>query len=524
MTVVYVDSVFVLNALMDYLLVLCAARLAGIPLRRRRYLLAGLLGGAYAVAVFLPGLGFLSATPVKLAAGILLALAAYGGEAKLLRLTLLLFAVSCAMAGCVLALGLVAGGGVPMVNGVFYTDVDAKVLLTAAAAAYLVLTVVFRAAAGKGVRGELVRAQVCLAGRTTAFTAFCDTGNALRDPVSGAPVLVVSPGRLDGALPREVRSLLDRGSLERPAELLEPMMRAAPELRFRLIPYHAVGVADCCWRCAATGRRWRGSGMPDCRLPFPPQSWGRDTAPCGAARLEGEETMKDWMKQWRRLLVRVGLLPPAELHYIGGSDTLPPPLSREREAELLERIGEEDARKELIEHNLRLVVYIARRFENTGVGIEDLISIGTIGLIKAVGTYRTDKNIKLATYASRCIENEILMYLRKNAGRKGEVSFDEPLNTDWDGNELLLSDVLGTEADVVMRPIEEDVERDLLAAAINVLSPREKQIITLRFGLGGGKEQTQKEVADQLGISQSYISRLEKRIISRLKKEILRLS
>lgn len=164
MTVVYVDSVFVLNALMDYLLVLCAARLAGIPLRRRRYLLAGLLGGAYAVAVFLPGLGFLSATPVKLAAGILLALAAYGGEAKLLRLTLLLFAVSCAMAGCVLALGLVAGGGVPMVNGVFYTDVDAKVLLTAAAAAYLVLTVVFRAAAGKGVRGELVRAQVCLAG------------------------------------------------------------------------------------------------------------------------------------------------------------------------------------------------------------------------------------------------------------------------------------------------------------------------------------------------------------------------
>ena len=234
--------------------------------------------------------------------------------------------------------------------------------------------------------------------------------------------------------------------------------------------------------------------------------------------------MNNWKMSWRRLLVRMGLLPPAEVHYIGGSDTLPPPLSREREAELLARGEDEDARKELIEHNLRLVVYIARRFENTGVGIEDLISIGTIGLIKAVGTYRTDKNIKLATYASRCIENEILMYLRKNAGRKGEVSFDEPLNTDWDGNELLLSDVLGTEADVVMRPIEEDVERDLLAAAIRVLSPREQQIITLRFGLGGGKEQTQKEVADQLGISQSYISRLEKRIINRLKKEILRLS
>ncbi|MCI9376870.1 MAG: RNA polymerase sporulation sigma factor SigE, partial [Oscillibacter sp.] len=207
----------------------------------------------------------------------------------------------------------------------------------------------------------------------------------------------------------------------------------------------------------------------------------------------------------RRLLVRLGLLPEAGIHYIGGSDTLPPPLSREREAELLHNL-DEAARQELIEHNLRLVVYIARRFENTGVNIEDLISIGTIGLIKAVGTYRTDKNIKLATYASRCIENEILMYLRKNANRKGEVSFDEPLNTDWDGNELLLSDVLGTEEDTVMRPIEEDVERSLLAAAINALSPREKQIITLRFGLGGGREQTQKEVADQLGISQSYIS------------------
>ena len=228
--------------------------------------------------------------------------------------------------------------------------------------------------------------------------------------------------------------------------------------------------------------------------------------------------------RWKQLLARLGLLPEQAIHYIGGSDTLPPPLSKEREAELLSRLDQEGARKELIEHNLRLVVYIARRFENTGVNIEDLISIGTIGLIKAVGTYRADKNIKLATYASRCIENEILMYLRKNASRRGEVSFDEPLNTDWHGNELLLSYVLGTDGDTVMRPIEEDVDRSLLAAALNILTPRERQIITLRFGLGGGREQTQKEVADQLGISQSYISRLEKRIISRLKKEILRLS
>lgn len=235
--------------------------------------------------------------------------------------------------------------------------------------------------------------------------------------------------------------------------------------------------------------------------------------------------MKKMIGMWlRRILLHLGLLTPESIHYIGGSDTLPPPLKREREAELIERIGEESARQELIEHNLRLVVYIARRFENTGVGIEDLISIGTIGLIKAVGTYRGDKNIKLATYASRCIENEILMFLRKNASRRGEVSIDEPLNTDWDGNELLLSDVLGTEEDTVMRPIEEDVDRSLLASALRVLSPREREIITLRFGLGGHREQTQKEVADRLGISQSYISRLEKRIIQRLKKEILRLS
>lgn len=235
--------------------------------------------------------------------------------------------------------------------------------------------------------------------------------------------------------------------------------------------------------------------------------------------------MKGTIGIWlRRIGLRLGLLTPESIHYIGGSDTLPPPLKREREAELIAHIGEESARQELIEHNLRLVVYIARRFENTGVGIEDLISIGTIGLIKAVGTYRGDKNIKLATYASRCIENEILMFLRKNASRRGEVSIDEPLNTDWDGNELLLSDVLGTEEDTVMRPIEEDVDRSLLASALRVLSPREREIITLRFGLGGGREQTQKEVADRLGISQSYISRLEKRIIQRLKKEILRLS
>lgn len=213
------------------------------------------------------------------------------------------------------------------------------------------------------------------------------------------------------------------------------------------------------------------------------------------------------------------------VHYIGGSDSLPPPLPSDEERQAIELLcaGDEGAKQKLIEHNLRLVVFISRRFENTGVGLEDLISIGTIGLIKAIGTFKCDKNIKLATYASRCIENEILMHLRKISSIKTELSFDEPLNTDWDGNELLLGDVLGTDVDEVSRPLEEDTERQILLDAVDRLCEREKNIIILRFGLRGGREYTQKEVAEMLGISQSYISRLEKRIIVRLRRDMSRL-
>lgn len=216
-----------------------------------------------------------------------------------------------------------------------------------------------------------------------------------------------------------------------------------------------------------------------------------------------------------------------DIHYIGGTEVLPPPLEPEREAEVINDLGTEydsEAKSLLIEHNLRLVVYIAKKFDNTGVGVEDLISIGTIGLIKAINTFNRDKNIKLATYASRCIENEILMYLRRNNKTKMEVSIDEPLNVDWDGNELLLSDTLGTDEDVIYKDIENEVERKLLGKAIDKLSERERTIVELRFGLNtpDGDEMTQKEVADLLGISQSYISRLEKKIIRRLRKEIVR--
>ena len=216
-----------------------------------------------------------------------------------------------------------------------------------------------------------------------------------------------------------------------------------------------------------------------------------------------------------------------EIHYIGGTEVLPPPLEGSKETEMIERLGteyDEEARKTLIEHNLSLVVYIAKKFDNTGVGVEDLISIGTIGLIKAINTFNPSRKIKLATYASRCIENEILMYLRRNSKTKMEVSIDEPLNVDWDGNELLLSDILGTEEDTIYRDLENEAERRLLVRALNKLSSREKLIVRMRFGLDNpeGREKTQKEVADLLGISQSYISRLEKKIMQRLKREMIR--
>ena len=226
----------------------------------------------------------------------------------------------------------------------------------------------------------------------------------------------------------------------------------------------------------------------------------------------------------KSLLKLLGLTKESFIYYIGGSDVLPPPLKKEEERQALTLLsqGDPDAKNTLIEHNLRLVVFIARRFENTGVNLEDLISIGTIGLIKAISTYRLDKNIKLATYASRCIENEILMHIRKTDRQKAEISLDEPINMDGEGNELRLSDILGTDEDLIFKPLEEDVDRKVLRNSLKMLPPREQEIIFLRFGLYGHKELTQKEVAEKLGISQSYISRLEKRILLRLRKEFLK--
>ena len=232
------------------------------------------------------------------------------------------------------------------------------------------------------------------------------------------------------------------------------------------------------------------------------------------------------MEKLIAFLVKIGFLPRESIHYIGGSDVLPAPLKAETEQEALVQLeaGGEEAKQLLISHNLRLVVFIARRFENTGINLEDLISIGTIGLIKGVNTYRRDRNIKLATYASRCIENEILMFIRKTSNQKAEISLDEPINMDCDGNELVLSDILGTDENVVTGQLEEAVDLQLLRQALSQLPPREREIVNMRFGLEGVKERTQKEVAEYMGISQSYISRLEKRIMQKLKKELIKMT
>ncbi len=263
-------------------------------------------------------------------------------------------------------------------------------------------------------------------------------------------------------------------------------------------------------------------------MPKTPISWRQRLRRIGYTIKKGLQFLAERSRYWlthirkklgavrRRLFLR-----GKGIYYINGSEVLPAPLTREEEAAVILRLpGDAEARQILIEHNLRLVVYIAKRFENTGAGLEDLISIGTIGLIKAINTFRADKNIKLATYASRCIENEILMYIRKHSGTRAEVSIDEPLNTDWDGNELLLSDILGNDEDEIAGEIEQMEEKRLIRRAVAGLEPREREIIELRYGIGGQKELTQKEVADRLGISQSYISRLEKKIIARLKDEI----
>ena len=476
--VIYIESVFAFNVLVDYLLLFGAARVAGRTVARRRLLLGAAVGGIYAaVQLFLPK------SVVLLLLGLaLMGAAAYRGSGRAVKLTLLFFLASCGLAGVVMLLGQSLGSMARLARGVVTADLPWGVFLIAAGTSYLLLSVVFRYGAAR-TGSETADVVIAYRGKTARVRLLRDTGNTLCDPVTGLGVPVIDRHALGDLISEEETATLPH------------------------IAYCSVGSAD------GTLPLLRCEAITVDGIKLGSRAVALAEHPLG----DGGAYAGLWCE---------GLIARRGIFYIGGSDTLPPPLEREKEAELIARMdeGDESVRGTLIEHNLRLVAYIARRFENTGINIEDLISIGTIGLIKAVNTYRSDKNIKLATYASRCIENEILMHLRKTAPQKSEVSFDEPLNTDWDGNELLLSDILGTDEDLVLKPIEDDVDRQLLMDAVDKLTARERTIITLRFGLGGREEKTQKEVADLMGISQSYISRLEKRIIVRLKKEILKMS
>ena len=524
MTTVYLDARFALDLAVNYCLLACAARLDGGAVRRRRLALAAGLGAGYGVLTLLPGLGALG-HPVGAAlaaAGMLLA--AYGPSDRLLRRGALFLVLSCAFGG-VLVLVSLARGGSAGAGGLLGPSLGMRGILIAAALSYGALSLALgRQFSKTQAEGGLCPLTLTKGEKTLRLLALIDTGNTLRDPLTGegwscwtaaGPVPwsrnwpVFRPRRFSArwscwpALPGRSRTCA-----------------CCPTRRWGC-------PAACCWRCGWTRPLGAGSAGPGACAPSPRprfQTAGA-TTPWWAENIHRRLAM-NWKEHLLRTLARLGLWRPGNLHYIGGSDVLPAPLSREEERACIARLaeGDQEASATLIEHNLRLVVYIARRFENTGINIEDLISIGTIGLIKAVGTYQPAKNIKLATYASRCIENEILMHLRKTASQKTEIPLDEPLSTDGNGNELLLSDILGTDSDLVTQPMEADADRQMLADALETLTGREREIITLRFGLGGRREHTQKEVADHMGISQSYISRLEKRIIRRLRREILRVS
>ena len=494
---VYADEAFLLNGAVDYLLLVCAAKLGGGRILRLRLALAAAFGGVYAAAALFPALAFLRQLPVKLASLAAMLLIAFGVGRGTLRTGALFFAAVCAFGGAAVAAAQLFGTGVLVLPGGTFYAVSGLGLLLLAGILYALCYTVFACTVQHG--GEIRTLRLRLGGRSVQVRALHDTGCTLRDPMTGERVLVAEagPGRPGGAAAA--------------AQNARPRASRAP---FELSERRHAGGAAALPALRSTGRD-RGAEALPCSL--------FSDARVGRRKLSCIDRRRDRMKL-ELVLQKLGLIQPGKIMYIGGSDVLPAPLRPEDERRAIEALaaGDETARQTLIEHNLRLVVYIARRFENTGVNLEDLISIGTIGLIKAVNTFRPDRNIKLATYSSRCIENEILMHIRKIANQKTEVSLDEPINTDWDGNELLLSDVLGTDGDIVMRPLEDDVDHQLLRQALGRLPEREKQIVSMRFGLGGRREKTQKEVADLMGISQSYISRLEKRIMLRLRREISR--
>ncbi len=520
--IIYVDVLFALNTLISFFLLAAARRLCSERTAVWRMILGSFLGGAASLTIFLPQSNLLLSFLLRAALllPVVFTVFGFGSARRFVRLWLATAGVSCLFAGALMAAWfLFRPSGLMLRNGAVYLEIGFLPLVLGCGALYTVVWLFRRVLFRRKHEQAACVVRFDYGGRSFTCRGMIDTGNTLRDPFTGQAVQVISESLAERVIPAYDPS--HSGRLP-PGVRLLPCATAKGE---SLLPGFDVSgfSAECGAEAARTQRavlavsanRRFAQGcevLVNALLPF---------EPLASNPKKGENSMKI-SRLFRRLIAGFKSKKKGQLHYINGPDTLPAPLNAAQEKELLGRVVEGDARARdaLIVHNLRLVVYIARKFENSGVGIEDLISIGTIGLIKAVNTFRPDKNIKLATYASRCIENEILMHMRKISNIRTEMSIDEPLNVDWDGNELLLSDVLGSESDEVNVDLERQDETDLLLRIVNRLEEREHRIMVLRFGLGGGREYTQKEVADLLGISQSYISRLEKRILCQIRQEM----
>ncbi len=511
---VYIDLLFLSNLIINSMLVLWS----GIIFRERMTAARALMGGAilscYSVIMFFPRAGPLLTVSGKILCTALFVLLFYRPKTPiaLIRRTAVFFALSLIVCGAAFAAAACLPGTV-ISNGVPCFDLSLKKLLTASAAAFVMIKLTADIYTRNLSRG-IVCMTIFSGGKKTRARVLIDTGCELFEPLGGRPVLLIRGKPFKSGVPIALGTVTGGGVVF--AKKADGIICRDKEF--------GIDAGRCL--VAFTEAEFTGDGLYNGVAPPEAFYFKHKKILLGGMRMKG---LTDKIQAaLGRALVKLARLKKGRVHYIGGSDTLPPPLERDEEQIWLARLGDpdfaEEARQLLIERNLRLVVYIAKRFDSTGIGIEDLISIGTIGLIKAINTFRPEKKIKLATYASRCIENEILMYLRKNSNVKTEVSIDEPLNVDWDGKELLLSDILGTDGDVTQKNIEDETDRKLLNIALSRLGVRERSIVEMRFGIGrDGDEMTQKEVADLLGISQSYISRLEKRIIKRLRKDMTKM-
>lgn len=536
---VYIDVLFAVNFIINLFLLLCTGFILRFRASILRLICGALISALYSVLMFFPAVHIMYTLFGRAAFTILLVMLFYKKRRpfEIIKAVLAFVTVSFIFFGFIYAYSACfGGGGILISNGVVYADISVIKLLIAAAAAVAVAKCFIALSDRNMSRRKIIYdAEVTILGKTENIKILCDTGCELTEPLSGQPVILISEsfkpsdlgeGERYTGVKTAMSSIAETVPLHRAQKIVLKSDTTAIDCKKCYIGYTEGFSPDGLYDAIAGPDAFYETDINNKKISF-----GRSIKQM-IEYINSEGKLKYLFTLPRRIkeviLKSLARITAGGAHYIGGADTLPAPYTKEEESYWIGELSNpencENAVRKLTEHNLRLVVYIAKKFDSTGIGIEDLISIGTIGLIKAINTFKPEKNIKLATYASRCIENEILMYLRKNSNGKNEVSIDEPLNVDWDGNELLLSDILGTDSDVTQKNLEDETDRKLLKIAMDKLSRRERNIVELRFGINNrGEEKTQKEVADILGISQSYISRLEKRIIGRLRCDMNRM-